>query len=636
MEGLNVQLLSGVLRILVLRNARSSCCLQQDPLPNHMKDVLNISVYKFVKIDDLNTLRESLLDLCRTLALKGTILLSSEGINIFVAGEKDAVAQLVAFLHADPRFADMDPKESWSVEQPFNRMLVKIKNEIIAFGVDGIAPEQKTAQKIKATELKKWLDEGKELTLLDVRNDYEVELGTFDSALPIGVDNFRDFPDAVDSLEPSLKEKPLVMFCTGGIRCEKAGPLMMEKGFKEVLQLDGGILKYFEECGGDHYDGECFVFDKRVAVDPNLDETDSEMCFACQEILQPSDLAKPEYVYGVSCHLCFEKNGTHTETAPLAASSSNQFAETEQKIAQAIDPLPGSIPYTNERPLTVPQIFDRFSVKEFLSKMDTFYDWNQWECAIKNQLVLHKGEPVSFEKELRAGDRLVHLIPNTIEPDVNVGIRIVHEDDAILVVNKPAPLAMHPCGRFNKNTLASILRTALKPQVLRAVQRLDSNTSGIVVFAKSKSFANSMQKQFEKSLVKKRYIAVVYGGPAANQFVSNEPIPIGSQTKKKASDEKGERNVLTAETRFTTLKKFGDKAVIEAIPITGRTNQIRIHLAGLGYPIVGDPTFGIESERKPEKTLSVDAPPMHLHAERIEFVHPLHQTEVTYQCPPPW
>ena len=139
-------------------------------------------------------------------------------------------------------------------------------------GMDEIQPVENTSPKIEPEQLKQWLDEGREVVLLDVRNDYEVEVGTFVDAVPIGVDSFRTFPDAVDTLPAEMKEKPIVMFCTGGIRCEKAGPLMEGKGFGQIYQLNGGILKYFEDCGGEHYDGDCFVFDKRVAVDPELQD----------------------------------------------------------------------------------------------------------------------------------------------------------------------------------------------------------------------------------------------------------------------------------------------------------------------------------------------------------------------------
>jgi predicted sulfurtransferase len=173
-------------------------------------------------------------------------------------------------------------KYSLSAHQPFKRMLVKIKKEIIAFGVDGIDPVNKPAPRLAPAELKAWLDEGRDVVLLDTRNDYEVKLGTFHNAKVIGVDHFRQFPTAVAALPAEMKDQVIVSFCTGGIRCEKAAPFLIDQGFQNVYQLDGGILKYFEDCGNAHYDGDCFVFDQRVGLDPALAPAECARCVACQ------------------------------------------------------------------------------------------------------------------------------------------------------------------------------------------------------------------------------------------------------------------------------------------------------------------------------------------------------------------
>ena len=270
-----------------------------------MADVVNLSAYKFAPLENLPALQERLRAVAAAGELRGTILLSPEGINLFVAGERAALDRLLGEIRSVPELANLTPKDSLSTEQPFNRMLVKIKKEIIAFGVDGIDPALHPTSKLAAGTLRQWLDEGRPLTLLDIRNDYEVKMGTFEGALAVGIKYFRDFPSVVARLPEELKERPLVMFCTGGIRCEKAGPLMEQSGFKQVFQLDGGILKYFEECGSAHYQGECFVFDRRVGVDPELQETDSVMCFACQVPLTAVEQAHPHYVPDKSCPHCF-------------------------------------------------------------------------------------------------------------------------------------------------------------------------------------------------------------------------------------------------------------------------------------------------------------------------------------------
>jgi len=278
----------------------------------------NIAVYKFAPLADLETLREKLQGICRDCELKGTILLSPEGINLFVAGTQSSIQILLMELRSIKGFEDLNPKESFSENQPFRRMLVRLKKEIIAFGVEGIEPGKKSSAKISAKTLKQWIDEGKPLTLLDTRNDYEIRMGTFEGAIPAGVEHFREFPDAVEKLSPELKERTIVMFCTGGIRCEKAGPFMERAGFQNVFQLDGGILKYFEECGGAHYKGDCFVFDRRVCVDSQLRETAAAICFSCQMPLTEQEQRHPHYLVGETCPFCHPSREPSNSTSPQA------------------------------------------------------------------------------------------------------------------------------------------------------------------------------------------------------------------------------------------------------------------------------------------------------------------------------
>ena len=281
-----------------------------------MPAVINISVYKFTPLAELVPLRDRLRRLTAEAELRGTILLSTEGINLFVAGSRAAVDTLLVTLRGIARLEDLNPKESSSDEQPFNRMLVKIKKEIIAFGVEGIDPARRPTAKLSARTLKKWLDEGRPVTLLDTRNDYEIRMGTFEKALPAHIDHFREFPAAVRKLPDTLKNQPIVMFCTGGIRCEKAGPFMEKAGFTNVHQLEGGILKYFEECGGAHYQGECFVFDRRVGVDPALQETNSVLCYNCQLPITEEEQRDSRYVPDISCPQCHGKKIKRSHHVP--------------------------------------------------------------------------------------------------------------------------------------------------------------------------------------------------------------------------------------------------------------------------------------------------------------------------------
>lgn len=236
-----------------------------------MKNILNIAGYKFVELDRLRTLQYRLKNLCLQLKLKGTVLLATEGINIMLAGSLESIENFLQKFSEDKRFADIEFKKSYSVEIPFQRLLVKIKKEIITFNVPEIFPYQFTGPRVNPQQLKEWLDANKDIIILDTRNNCEITLGKFKNALDLGIDNFRDFPQAVKKLPTQLKEKTIVMYCTGGVRCEKASAYMMREGFQNVLQLDGGILKYFAECGDAHYEGKCFVFDERVAVDAKLE-----------------------------------------------------------------------------------------------------------------------------------------------------------------------------------------------------------------------------------------------------------------------------------------------------------------------------------------------------------------------------
>ncbi len=240
-----------------------------------MNSILNISTYKFVPLSDAAALREVLLARATALNLKGTILLAEEGINMFLAGPADDVRGFVAQLHTDPRFADITPKESWSDTQPFKKMLVKVKGEIIRMNHPTIQPAQGRAPAVAPATVKRWLDqghddEGRPVVTLDTRNDFEVDEGTFDGAIDWRITKFTEFPGALRAHLDDLKDKTVVSFCTGGIRCEKAAILMREEGLEHVYQLEGGILKYFEETDGSHYHGGCFVFDERRALGADL------------------------------------------------------------------------------------------------------------------------------------------------------------------------------------------------------------------------------------------------------------------------------------------------------------------------------------------------------------------------------
>jgi UPF0176 protein len=234
-----------------------------------MSRYANIAAYRFVPLDDREALRTGLHDAAQERGLKGTILLAPEGINIFLAGVEAALQAFCGQLQQDPRFAALDIKWSHSESLPFKRLRVRLKKEIVTLGLAGFSAADSPAPYLPAQELKRWYDEGRPFVILDTRNRWEIEQGSFDRALDPGLSSFGEFPAALEGMA-DLKDTPIVTFCTGGIRCEKAAPLMKRAGFNQVYQLEGGILRYFEEVGGAHWHGNCVVFDDRGALAPDL------------------------------------------------------------------------------------------------------------------------------------------------------------------------------------------------------------------------------------------------------------------------------------------------------------------------------------------------------------------------------
>lgn len=242
-----------------------------------VKTVLNISAYLFVQLDDTASLCEHIKTQALLRKLRGTVLLSEEGINLFLAGVPDAVRNFVAWLRQDPRLTALTPKESWSNTAPFRKLLVKVKREIIRMNHPTIRPQAQRAPAVDAATVARWLDSGvddsgRPVVMLDTRNAFEVDHGRFNGAIDWDLEKFSDFPEAVLAHKQQLQGKTVVSYCTGGIRCEKAALYMSEVGVANVLQLDGGILKYFELQGSKHFTGHCFVFDERREVDAQLQE----------------------------------------------------------------------------------------------------------------------------------------------------------------------------------------------------------------------------------------------------------------------------------------------------------------------------------------------------------------------------
>ena len=244
--------------------------------------ILNVAFYHFTPLADPAGLKVLLQKEMSGLPVKGTLILAPEGLNGFWAGPEDDVRRSLSFLQKAISLPDLRWKESFSDSIPFVRLEFKLKPEIVTFRVPAVSPPPANAGRISPAELANWYREKKDFVVLDTRNEYEVRLGRFAGAESLGVDHFVDFAEAARQAPDEWKKKPVVTYCTGGIRCEKAAPYLAQLGFEEVYQLDGGILGYFESQGGKNWEGECFVFDQRIALQPDLQASGARLCHNCQ------------------------------------------------------------------------------------------------------------------------------------------------------------------------------------------------------------------------------------------------------------------------------------------------------------------------------------------------------------------
>ncbi|MDZ8028286.1 MAG: rhodanese-related sulfurtransferase [Nostoc sp. DedQUE01] len=266
------------------------------------------TLYKFVKLPDFAEKREPLLSYCQAQGVKGTILLAEEGINGTIAGSRQAIDSVLWFVRSDSRLADLEHKESYTQTPPFERMKVRLKQEIVTLGLPEIDPNEQVGTYVTPQE---WNDliSDPEVTVIDTRNDYEVNIGSFQGAENPQTGSFREFPDYVRHHLDPTKHKKVALFCTGGIRCEKASSFMIAQGFGEVYHLKGGILKYLQEIPAQEslWEGQCFVFDERVAVSHGLEEGNYELCLCCGHPISEEDKLSPKYEQGISCAHCFHR-----------------------------------------------------------------------------------------------------------------------------------------------------------------------------------------------------------------------------------------------------------------------------------------------------------------------------------------
>ncbi|MDB9528711.1 rhodanese-related sulfurtransferase [Oscillatoria sp. CS-180] len=270
--------------------------------------VVVATFYKFVAVENCEDLRRSLQALCDDYAIRGTILLAPEGLNATVSGLRDNISQILAILKADPRFTDLTVKFSTAEHHPFGRMKVKIKPEIVTLGQPDIDPTQHVGTYVNPAEWNELIVDP-DVVLVDARNDYEVNIGTFHGAINPQTEAFRRLPDYLTTHLNPQQHKKVAMFCTGGIRCEKATAYLLKQGFREVYHLKGGILKYLEEVPETEslWEGECFVFDERVAVRHGLEPGSYDLCYACGHPISETDKATSYYEPGIACPHCYHE-----------------------------------------------------------------------------------------------------------------------------------------------------------------------------------------------------------------------------------------------------------------------------------------------------------------------------------------
>ena len=269
---------------------------------------LNIAGYKFERLDSLDMLIPEFQDKCDELELKGSVYLSPRGINFSISGTEANIEQYIEFMENDSRFLNIPLKRTYSETQPFRRMKVRLKKEIISLGRDDIDPRKLSGEYVSPQELLSMYENNEDVVVLDTRNEYETRVGLFENAVDLQLDTFRDFPKAIEQLPEEYKDKQIVMYCTGGIRCEKASAVMLKAGFTDVKQLEGGVLDYFKETGGKYWNGDCFVFDERVALDTDLNETEYIYCYICREPLSAEEKASPDFKINEYCPYCIKRD----------------------------------------------------------------------------------------------------------------------------------------------------------------------------------------------------------------------------------------------------------------------------------------------------------------------------------------
>jgi UPF0176 protein len=370
-----------------------------------MARTLIAALYKFTLLSDLAELRPKLEQCCEDAGVRGTLLLAHEGINGTLAGPESGVRQVLAYLRSDPRLSDLEHKESWADEIPFHRLKVRLKNEIVTMGLPEIDPTSLAATYVKAADWNALLDDP-EVLVLDTRNDYEVEIGTFEGAISPNTESFTQFSEWFEQSDVLAGKSKVAMFCTGGIRCEKAGSYLLSRGVDEVFHLKGGILKYLEEVPVEQsrWQGECFVFDGRVALNHHLEPGSYTLCFGCRRAVSAEAKLSPEYVEGVCCPYCHSR---------LSADQRERFAERHKQIQLAAGRSEPHLGQKLERPERAPDVplGDR--------TLPVLYSFRRCPYAMRARMALLVGEQLLELREVelrRKPEPMLALSPKGTVP----------------------------------------------------------------------------------------------------------------------------------------------------------------------------------------------------------------------------
>ena len=476
-------------------------------------------------------------------------------------------------------------------------------------------------------ELKRWLDEGRPVTLLDTRNDYEVKLGTFKNAVTLGIDHFRNFPDAVGQLPAELKQQPIVMFCTGGIRCEKAGPLHGARRLRATSSSStAASSNTSKSAAASTTTANASSSTSASASTPSLAETENTQCFNCLAPLSAADKQDPRYVYGESCPHCFL-----TDAEQMARTIAER---ARRNRAEPPRPCPAASPTTTFGRCDISAKHDGQTLLDMLCDIFPQLPREYWHDRFDQQLLLDRDrQPVAAEQRVRAGERYLHRMPATSEPDVNAAIRVLHEDDAIVVLEQTRPAAaasvrpiqpQHAAVDSEHGLLSA--KTAARASSRRQHDRRRR-------LRPHRHFAGQLQPQFAAG-ERRESLSGPHPRPSA-RATSSRATRRSATTRPNSAAARSTSKGSPPAPNFACSHDFADgTSLVEARPITGRTNQIRVHLWHLGWPIVGEQAYLPNQQLGDTQTHALADPPLCLHSHRITFDHPLTGERTRSNAPP--